>query len=84
MFRRRHGVRDALVKLIKELGSLLEVSALGRILTQGLVTRVPVLSAGLYRYDAAADRFTPLAHATSDAADAPAARSERASCRERV
>jgi len=73
MFRRRHGVRDALVKLVKELGSLLEVSALGRTLTGGLVTRVPVLSAGLYGYDAAADRFTPLAHATSDAADAPAA-----------
>ena len=71
MFRRRHGVRDALVRLIKELGSLLEVSALGRTLTQGLVTRVPVLSAGLYRYDAAADRFTRLAQATSDAADAP-------------
>ena len=73
MFRRRHGVRDALVRLIKELGSLLEVSALGRTLTEGLVTRVPVLSAGLYRYDATADRFTRLAQATSDAADAPTA-----------
>src|SRR3989441_997279 len=73
MFRRRHGVRDALVRLIKELGSLLEVSALGRTLTEGLVTRVPVLSAGLYRYDAAAARFTRLAHATFDAADAPTA-----------
>src|SRR5207247_5578575 len=69
MFRRRHGVRDALVRLIKALGSLLEVSALGRTLTEGLVTRVPVLSAGLYRYDAAADRFTRLAQETSDAAD---------------
>src|SRR3989449_7649641 len=69
MFRRRHGVRDALVRLIKELGSLLEVSALGRTLTEGLVTRVPVLSAGLYRYDSAAERFTRLAHAASDAAD---------------
>jgi len=72
MFRRRHGVRDALVKLIKELGSLLEISALARTLTEGLVTRVPVLSAGLYRYDAAASRFTRLARATSDSADAPA------------
>src|SRR5205807_660792 len=68
-----HGVRDALVRLIKALGSLLEVSALGRTLTEGLVTRVPVLSAGLYRYDATADRFTRLAQATSDAADAPTA-----------
>ena len=72
MFRRRHGVRDALVKLIKELGSLLEITALARTLTEGLVTRVPVLSAGLYRYDAAASRFTRLARATSDSADAPA------------
>ena len=72
MFRRRHGVRDALVTLIKELGSLLEISALARTLTEGLVTRVPVLSAGLYRYDAAASRFTRLARATSDSADAPA------------
>jgi signal transduction histidine kinase len=71
MFRRRHGVRDALTTLIKELGSLLEVSALARTLTEGLVTRVPLLSAGLYRYDAAAERFTRLARATSDAADAP-------------
>ncbi len=72
MFRRRHGVRDALVTLIKELGSLLEIGALARTLTEGLVTRVPVLSAGLYRYDAAASRFTRLARATSDSADAPA------------
>jgi len=72
MFRRRHGVRDALVKLIKELGSLLEITALARTLTEGLVTRVPVLSAGLYRYDAGASRFTRLARATSDSADAPA------------
>jgi signal transduction histidine kinase len=71
MFRRRHGVRDALVKLTKELGSLLDVGALGRTLTEGLVTRVPVLTAGLYLYDAAADRFTRHAHATSDAADSP-------------
>ena len=70
MFRRRHGVRDALVRLTKELGSLLEVEALGRTLTQGLVTRVPVLSAGLYLYEPVADRFTRHAHAESDAADA--------------
>src|SRR5947207_1509367 len=66
MFRRRHAVRDALVRLTKELGSLLEVEALGRTLTQGLVTRVPVLSAGLYLYDPVADRFSRHAHAESD------------------
>jgi signal transduction histidine kinase len=71
MFRRRHGVRDALVRLIKELGSLLEIGALARTLTEGLVTRIPVLSGGLYRYDAATSRFTRLARATSDAGDAP-------------
>src|SRR2546428_8623125 len=59
---------------MRELGSLLEVSALGRTLTEGLVTRIPVLGASLYRYDRTAGRFTRLAHATSEAADAPSAR----------
>src|SRR5256712_7965996 len=59
---------------MRELGSLLEVSALGRTLTEGLVTRIPVLGASLYRYDRTAGRFTRLAQATSEAADAPSAR----------
>jgi signal transduction histidine kinase len=74
MFRRRQGVRDALMKLTKELQYLLEVGSLARTLTEGLVTRIPVLSAGLYRYDAATNRFMRLGHATSDAADAPSTR----------
>lgn len=71
MFRRRHGVRDALVTLHRELGSLLEIGALGRTLTQGLVARVPVLHASLHLYDAAAGGFVPFAHAASEAAEAP-------------
>lgn len=71
MFRRRHGVRDALVTLNRELGSLLEIGALGRTLTQGLVARVPVLHASLHLYDAAAGGFVPFAHAASEAAEAP-------------
>ena len=72
MFRRRHGVRDALVALHRELGALLEIGALGRTLTQGLVARVPVLHASLHLYDAAAGGFVPFAHAASEAAEAPA------------
>jgi two-component system NtrC family sensor kinase len=72
MFRRRHGVRDALVALSRELASLLEIGALGRTLTEGLVARVPVLHASLQLYDAAAGGFVPLAHAASEAAEAPA------------
>ncbi|MBI2160112.1 MAG: GAF domain-containing protein [Candidatus Rokubacteria bacterium] len=71
MFRRRHGVRDALVALQRELGSLLEIGALGRTLTQGLVARVPVLHASLHLHDAAAG-FVPFAHAASEAAEASA------------
>lgn len=72
MFRQRHGVRDALVALNRELASLLEIGALGRTLTEGLVARVPLLHASLQLYDAGTERFVPLAHAVSDAAEAPA------------
>ena len=70
MFRRRRGVRDTLVALNRELGSQLEVGALGRTLTRGLVTRVPVLHASLLAWDDHAQTFAPLARATSEAADA--------------
>jgi signal transduction histidine kinase len=72
MFRRRHGVRDALVALSRELASLLEIGALGPTLTEGLVARVPLLHASLQLYDAGAGGFVPLAHAASEAAEAPA------------
>ncbi|MBI2491187.1 MAG: hypothetical protein HYV94_03665 [Candidatus Rokubacteria bacterium] len=70
MLRRRRGVRDALVALNRELGSQLEVGALGRTLTRGLVIRVPVLHASLLAWDERAQTFAPLARATSEAADA--------------
>ena len=73
MFRRRHGVRDTLLALNRELGSLLELGALGRTLTEGLVRRVPVLHASLLAWDPAAGAFAPLARAASEAAEAPAA-----------
>jgi signal transduction histidine kinase len=69
MFRRRHAVRDALVDLTGELGALVEVDTLGRKLTEGLVSRIPVIYAGLHLYDPAADQLVGRAHATSDAAD---------------
>ena len=70
MFRRRHAVRDALVDLIRGLGALVEVDTLGRQLTDGLVSRIPVIYAGLHLYDPAVDQLVGRAHATSDAADA--------------
>ena len=73
MFRRRHAVRDALVDLTGELGALVGVETLGRKLTDGLVSRIPVIYAGLHLYDPAVDQLVGRAHATSDAADlAPA------------
>lgn len=69
MFRRRHAVRDALVDLTGELGALLELDTLGRKLTDGLVSRIPVMYAGLHLYDPAVDRLVGRVHATSDAAD---------------
>ena len=71
MFRRRHAVRDALVDLTGELSALVEVDTLGRKLTEGLVSRIPVIYAGLHLYDPAADQLVGRAHATSDAADSP-------------
>jgi len=73
MFRRRHAVRDALVDLTGELGALTELDTLGRQLTEGLVSRIPVIYAGLHLYDAAVDQLVGRTHAASDAADsAPA------------
>lgn len=70
MFRRRHGVRDTLIALNRELTAQLALGALGRTLTEGLVRRVPVLHAGLLLWDGTAAGFTPLAHSTSEASDA--------------
>jgi len=65
MFRRQHGVRDALLALSKELGSLLDIAAVGRTLTEGLVARIPTAHASLHFYDAATGRLVPFARAAS-------------------
>jgi signal transduction histidine kinase len=70
-FRRRHAVRDALVDLTGALGALADLDTLGRRLTEGLVSRIPVVYAGLHLYDPAVDQLVGRAHATSDAADSP-------------
>lgn len=71
MFRRQHGARDALVALGHELASLLDLGAIGRTLTEGLVRRVPVVHASLYAHDGASGRFLPLARAAADPDAAP-------------
>ncbi len=71
MFAREHGVRDALVALSKDLASVLDIATLGRALTEGLTTRVPVLHASLHLQDAGG--FVPFATATSPAFEGGAA-----------
>ncbi len=48
MFQRRHGVRDTLIALSKEMSAVLDMDSLGETLTRGLVTRIPVMHASLY------------------------------------
>ena len=71
VFRRRHGVRDALLALSKELGSLLDLDRLGRTLTSALVERVPVAQASLHLWDADRRTFVAAFHAASDPDVAP-------------
>jgi signal transduction histidine kinase len=66
MFRRRHGVRDALIALSRELASQLDARALGTTLAGGLVLKVPVTHASLHVHDGVADAWPALARATSD------------------
>jgi signal transduction histidine kinase len=78
MFRRRHGVRDALIALSRELTGQLDGRALGVTLTEGLVTKVPVTHASLYVHDRLSDGWPAVARATNDGSapaevvDAPA------------
>ncbi|MBI3030030.1 MAG: GAF domain-containing protein [Candidatus Rokubacteria bacterium] len=69
MFQHRHGVRNALIALGKELASVLEVRILGERLTESLVTRIPLTHASLKLYDSAADAFVREAWASSGAID---------------
>lgn len=70
MFQRQHGVRDALVALSKETSSVLDIGTLGRMLTEGLVTRIPVRHASLHFYDPSREAFVPFAYTPSAAEDA--------------
>ena len=69
MFQHRHGVRNALITLGKELASILEVKVLGQRLTESLVTRIPLTHASLKLYDPAADAFVRDVWASSGAFD---------------
>ncbi len=71
MFQRRHGVRNALIALCKELASILEVEVLGRRLTESLVTHIPLTHASLKLYDSDTDAFVGHAQASAGAIDAP-------------
>jgi signal transduction histidine kinase len=71
MFARQDGVRDALVALSKDLGSVLDLEKLGTTLTQGLVTRVPAIHASLHLWSPEHDEFVLAARAVSPNADAP-------------
>jgi signal transduction histidine kinase len=57
MFHREHGVRDALLQLARELGNVTDVHGVARVLTRGLVDKVPLRSAGLYLPDRVDRRF---------------------------
>jgi signal transduction histidine kinase len=71
MFARQHGVRDALMALSKDMASILDLHGLLEALTRGLVDRVPVLYAALYRCDgSSADAFSVFAQAVSPAMEA--------------
>ncbi|MBI2201929.1 MAG: hypothetical protein HYU43_08325, partial [Armatimonadetes bacterium] len=62
MFRRQHGVRDALVTLGRDLATALDTDDLGRRLAEGLVQRIPALHASLHLYDDQAKRLRPVVH----------------------
>src|SRR5438094_657047 len=61
MFHREHGVRDALLELARELGTVTHVRGVGSVLTRGLVVKVPLRSAGLYVPEPGDRRFQCLA-----------------------
>ncbi len=60
MFHREHGVRDALLELARELPGVTDVRGVARSLTRGLVTEIPLRSAGLYVPDPGVQRFRAL------------------------
>jgi signal transduction histidine kinase len=73
MFARQHGVRDALIALSKDMASVLDLQRLGQTLTEGLVSRVPVMHASLHLQAPGRVGFLPFSRATSNALDTPSA-----------
>jgi signal transduction histidine kinase len=71
MFARQHGVRDALVALSKDMASVLDLHRLGQTLTEGLVSRVPVMHASLHLQMPGRVGFVPFSRATSDTLETP-------------
>jgi len=67
IFARQHGVRDAIVELARELGSVLNVNYLAQILTEGLVSRIPVMHASFHVLDPASGAFSAMARAAAPA-----------------
>jgi signal transduction histidine kinase len=68
MFRRRHGVRDALVALGNELPRLLHTQTLADTLTTALMTEIPAAHVSLQVVQETSDDLAVLSHATSEAA----------------
>jgi signal transduction histidine kinase len=66
MFRRRHGVRDALVALGNELPRLLDSRRLADTLTTALVTEIPTSHVSLQVVHEASDDLAVLSHARSE------------------
>jgi hypothetical protein len=71
MFAREHGVRDTLMALSKQMASILDLETLGRSLTDGLVTRVPLMHASLYLPAAKGSSFALSAQALSSQSESP-------------
>jgi signal transduction histidine kinase len=67
MFRRQHGVRDALVALANELPRLLDAPTLGDTLTTALVRQIPASHVSLQVVTEASEDLAVMASATSDA-----------------
>jgi signal transduction histidine kinase len=72
MFHRQHGVRDALLALARQLNEVTDVQGVARVLTRGLVTVVPVRSAGLYLPDPVDHKFRGIERYGAPDDDVPA------------
>lgn len=71
MFHREHGVRDALLELARTLGNATDLRGVAAVLTRGLVTDIPLRSAGLYLPGPADPAFRGLARYVAPGDDVP-------------